>query len=262
MKPGSAVILLAAAAATGLGMGGSAWGQDPMSARLSAERVSDITAGSYGTDAAASNEGRQFTLEPYGEKYLLRFTSTPENFVLTVDRGVLGAKWLKYDTGATAIRVSVWGGLTLYTHDAPNGMPANRQGDAPAFGIASVSAPDLTAAMHDETSHLSYVQNLPLAFGADPSVIKSDGETRAMAFETLTNTVTGIERFLAAPAARKALTQRIDAVRVTEGAKPTIIIAGRALMVSFVPGEGYDGRASSHAIAHALGKLLQVSTEE
>jgi hypothetical protein len=158
--------------------------------------------------------------------------------------------------------VSVWGGLTLYTHDAPNGMPANRQGDAPAFGIASVSAPDLTAAMHDETSHLSYVQNLPLAFGADPSVIKSDGETRAMAFETLTNTVTGIERFLAAPAARKALTQRIDAVRVTEGAKPTIIIAGRALMVSFVPGEGYDGRASSHAIAHALGKLLQVSTEE
>ena len=116
--------------------------------------------------------------------------------------------------------------------------------------------------MHDESSHLSYVQNIALDFAADPSVMKSDGETRAVAFDTLTNTVTGIERFLTQPAARQALTGRISAVRVTEGAKPTLLIAGRALMVSFVPGEGYDGRASSHAVAHELGKLLQVSTPE
>jgi len=34
----------------------------------------------------------------------------------------------KYDTGATALRVSVWGGLTLYTQDAPQGLPATYQG--------------------------------------------------------------------------------------------------------------------------------------
>jgi len=93
-------------------------------------------------------------------------------------------------------------------------------------------------------------------------VMHADGATRAVAFDTLTNTVRGIERFLVQPAARKALTSRIDSVRVAEGARPTVLIAGRSLIVSFVPDEGYDGRASSHAIAHALGKLLQVQTPE
>lgn len=254
MKRKLASVLLAA----GLVVGGAAWGQnDPMAARLSAERVSGISAGGYGVD-----EGRRFILQPYGDKYLLRFTDSPEKFVLTVDRGLLGTKVLKYDTGATALRVSVWGGLTLYTRDSPNGVPATRQGDAPAPGPDPVSAADLGAAMKDESSHLDYVQHIALNFVADPSVMNADGETRAIAFDTLTNTVTGIERFLAEPLAKKALARRIDAVRVTEGAKPTIIIAGRALMVSFVPGEGYDGRASSHAIAQALGKLLQVSISE
>jgi hypothetical protein len=116
--------------------------------------------------------------------------------------------------------------------------------------------------MHDEASHLQYVCDIALNFAADPSVVAADAETRALAFDTLVNTGLGIERFIAQPGARQALIHRVGAVRVTEGAKPTVIIAGRSLMVSFVPGESYDGRASSHAIAHALGKLLQVSVSE
>ena len=92
------------ALAAGLGLAGAAWGQDPMTARLSAERVGDIAAGEYVTDTSSPGGGRQFSLEPYGDKYLLRFTDTPERFVLSVDRGVLGSKLLKYDTGATAMR--------------------------------------------------------------------------------------------------------------------------------------------------------------
>ncbi len=242
--------LLLFAAATGAGA--PALGQD-----LGAhERIGGL-AGVYVTD-----QGRQFLLVPHGDRYLLRFTGSQENFVLTVDRGSLGTRLLKYDTGATGLAVSVWGGVTLYTQDAPGGLPVTREDDLPAAGPnplpAPVSAPDLNAAMHDETLHLSYVQNLSLNFIADPSVVAADGETRAVAFDTLTNTVLGIERFVAQPDAKKALARRIDSVRVTEGAKPTVILAGRALMVSFVPGEGYDGRASSHAIADALAQLLPV----
>jgi hypothetical protein len=244
-------ILIAAAS-------GAATAQDdPMAARLSAEGVGGIAAGEYATDG-----GSRFVLEPYADEYLLRFADSPEKFVLSMERGVLGSKLLRYDTGAPALRVSIWGGLTLYTLDAPNGVPATRQGDAPDLALTPVSAPDLSAAMHDESSHLSYVRNVTLDFAADPAVMKADGQTRAVAFDTLTNTVTGIERFLAIPTARQALTHRVSSVRVTEGAKPTLLIAGRALMVSFVPGEGYDGRASSHVIAHELGKLLQISIPE
>ncbi len=241
-----------------LAFAGKAQADDPMAARLSAERVGGIAAGTYVTDSSGAVSGRQFTLEPFGDKYLLCFVGTQENFVLSVDRGSLGAKLLKYDTGAMALRVSVWGGLTLYTQDVPGGAPATRQGDAPVPALTPVSAADLAGALQDETRHLSYSQNINLHFQADPSVMNADGATRAMAFDTLTNTVRGIERFIAQPAAKKALTQRIDTVKIAEGAKPTVIIAGRSLLVSFVPDESYEGRASSHAIAHALGKLLQV----
>jgi hypothetical protein len=256
-----AAILLAAA------LGGAAQAQqgpitDPMAARLSAEGAGGIAAGIYTTDASRRYGSSRFVLEPYADEYLLRFDDSPEKFVLSMERGVLGSKLLRYDTGAPALRVSIWGGLTLYTPDAPYGVPATREGDAPDLALTPVSASDLSAAMQDESSHLAYVQNIALDFAADPSVLKADGETRAVAFDTLTNTVTGIERFLTAPSARQALTHRVSKVRVTEGAKPTLLIAGRDLMVSFVPGEGYDGRASSHAIAHELGKLLQVSTQE
>ncbi len=67
---------------------------------------------------------------PYGDKYLLRFDGGPENFVLYGDRVALGGRELKYDTGALALKISVWGGVTLYTQEAPGGLPATRTGDA------------------------------------------------------------------------------------------------------------------------------------
>jgi len=45
-------------------------------------------------------------------------------------------------------------------------------------------------------------------------------------------------------------------VRIVEGDKPTVAISGRTLLVSFVPSAGAAGRASSRAIAAALGKML------
>src|SRR5690348_10016046 len=99
---------------------------DPMAARLSAERVSDVAVGDY-----TAAEDINFTILPYGgDKYLLRFDDSPENFVLASDRVALGGRELRYDTGALALKISVWGGVTLYTVDAPNGLPATRTGDA------------------------------------------------------------------------------------------------------------------------------------
>ena len=115
-----------------------------------------------------------------------------------MDRGSLGAKLLKYDTGTTALRVSVWGGMTLYTQDAPQGVPATYQGVAPAPDTLAISAGELQTAFSDEASHLTYVQNVALKFSADPAVLAADPETRGRAFDALTNAAMGIERFLAA----------------------------------------------------------------
>src|ERR1700761_2248293 len=229
-----------------------------MASRLAAEPVSAVHPGLY------SAGDHSFTPEPYGaSKYLLRFSDNPENFVLTMERGSLGAKSLKYDTGATALRVSVWGGMTLYTQDAPQGLPATFQNDVPAPTALSISANELNTAFGDESSHIGYVENIPLKFSADPAVLAADPETRGRAFDAMTTAATGIERFIAAqPSARQTLTHRINSVKVAEGGKPTVTISGQTLLVSFVPGGGHEGHASSLAIQQDLTKLFAVSPKD
>lgn len=224
-----------------------------MASRLAAERVSAVESGLYITEGKDS-----FTLQPYGRgKYLLHFTGGNEQFVLTMERGSLGTKWLKYDTGANALRVSVWGSLTLYTRDNLNGVPATRQGDAPPATVLSVSAPEFQTALNDESSHMAYVQKVSLKFSADPAVLAADPEVRGRAFDALVNAAQGIERFLSqSPSARQSLSKRVNQVKVAEGGKPTISIVGQTLLVSFVPGEGHEGHASSLAIEQELGRLL------
>jgi hypothetical protein len=226
---------------------------DPMAARLSAEKVSDVAAGNY-----SAADDVNFTLMSYGDKYLLRFDGAPENFVLYGDRIALGGRELKYDTGAIAMKISVWGGVTLYTQDAPGGLPATRTGDPTIPPKLAVPASSLMAALADEESHLNYTQHLKLRFSADAAVLKGDDDARAYAFDTLVNSEVGIERVIAIVGGRAAFIQRFDSVRIVVGDKPTIAISGRTLLVSFVPSAGAAGRASSRAIAYALGKMLSL----
>ena len=230
-----------------------------MASRLAAERVSAVQPGLYN-----AGENYSFTLEPYGaDRYLLHFVDNPEQFVLSMERGSLGAKVMKYDTGATALRVSVWGGMTLYTQDAPQGLPATFQADAPPQQPLALSAFELQTAFGDEANHLSYVLNIALKFSADPIVLAADAEMRGRAFDAMTTAATGIERFIAAaPWARQVLSKRISSVNVTEGGKPTIAISGQTLLVSFVPGEGHEGHASSLAIQQELSKLFASSAKD
>ena len=230
-----------------------------MASRIKAERVGPVEPGFYSVGDAGS-----FVLMPYGpSRYLLRFTGGKENFVLSLERSSLGARVLKYDTGATALRVSVWGGLTLYTSDNPGGVPATRQGDAPPRPSMAVSSGELATAFNDEGHHLTYVQKITVKFSADPAVMQADPETRGRAFDALTNAAVGIERFLATlPVARPLFAKRVTAVKVAEGGKPTLTLSGQTLLVSFVPGEGHEGHASSLAIQQELGKLLAVTNKD
>ena len=130
-------------------------------------RVSDVAAGDY-----SAADDVNFTILPYGDKYLLRFDDSPENFVLYGDRVALGGRELKYDTGALALKISVWGGVTLYTQDAPGGLPATRHRRRHRAARLPVSAANLATALADEESHIAYVQRLKLHFSADAAILK------------------------------------------------------------------------------------------
>jgi hypothetical protein len=246
----SAIAILALSAVPAVVQAQPAPVQDAMAARLSADKMGDIESGSYTAGDTVS-----FSLDTLrDDKYVLRFADNPEEFVLSADRVALGGRDLKYDTGATALRVTVWGGMTLYTHTAPGGLPATRIGDLPATPRPAVSEADLNAALRDETSHLSYLQRVNVRFLAP----KGNDDLRSQAFDTLVNTVTGIERIMATPAGRAAFAHKIDTVKLVEAKSPGISLTGRSLTVHFVLYQGAPGRPSSHAVAVALGKYLDI----
>jgi hypothetical protein len=248
------ICLVAAAACPALAQDNVAPG-DPMSARLSAEKVGDVETGAY-----SAGDNLNFTLDSYGSHYLLRFADSPESYVLSVERIFLGGRILRYDTGATALRVSVWGGMTLYTADAPGGLPATRTGDDTPPPLRSpVSRNDLAAALADEESHLAYAQKLHLRFSAEPSVLAGTDDNRSLAFDALVSAEAGIERLLATAGGRQALARKFDMVRLVQGGKPGISVAGKTLVVSYAPSAGAAGRASSREVALQLGKMLQVA---
>jgi hypothetical protein len=214
-------------------------------------RFNDIAPGTY----QASE--RRFSLDRYQNAFLMRFAGQSEIFVLYAKYGSMGGRVLQYDSGAIAIQVAGWGGMTVYPDDHPEGLPTSRVGDSVPPVLPAVSMQQVQSAADDETAHLSYVRGLKISFFADQNAV-GDPAVRALAYDSMENAARGIDRFTANPTARNAFTQRIGAVRMSVADKPYIKITDRVLIVTFNPRTGYFGRASSRAISFALGKMFGV----
>jgi hypothetical protein len=168
----------------------------------------------------------------------------------------LGGRILKYDSGETALQVAGWGGMTLYTDSAPTGLPTVRTGDADALELPTVSMSDMESATQDETQHLAYVRGLRFNISADWQALASNPTARGLAFDTLENAVRGIDRFTYRAGGREALSRRVETLMIEPSDKPTLAVKAKTLVVTFNPDQGFEGRASSRAIARALGKIF------
>lgn len=244
----AAVCILAYLAAT------AADAQSPFEERLATDRLAAVEPGTY-----QAGENVTFMLDRGGANYLLRFGGDPEVFVLYISHAPLGGRLLKYDTGKTALRVAGWGGLTLYTDQAPGGLPAVRMGDSMPPSPPEVSLDEVRSAAADESLHLAYMNRLNLGFTAAWNTLAANDNLRAWSFDTIENTARGIDLFAESADGRKALVSHVGIVLVTTSGKPTLRLAGKELIVTYDPGKGYAGRASSRAIARALGIVFHIS---
>jgi len=248
-KPVTLLAFIAMLAFTGTAMAQD----DDLGARMSMERIGDIRPGSY-----SAGDTYKFTLNHYLDRYLLRFANDPEIYVLYADHGSLGGRVLRYDSGTTALQVSGWGAITLYTDAEPSGIPAERTGDSTLPTVTQVSLAQVQAAAGDEAKHLAYARRVRVTFTADWPALAGDPDLRAFAFDAMQNAARGIERFAARAAARAALAARVDSVLMVTAGRPTIEMHGRTLNVAFNPEQGFAGRASSRGIARGLGQMFSV----
>jgi hypothetical protein len=227
--------------------------QETLSAKLLADAMGNVKPGTY-----LAGDSVKFMLDSYGSRYLLRIVGDPEIYVLYPNRASLGGRVLKYDSGTTALSVAGWGGMTLYTDDKPQGLPAVRTGDSTPPSPSGMTNNDMQNAVEDETQHLTYARKLKIAVVADLNEPGSSARDRAQAFDVMENTVRGIDRFSTNPKARAALLAKIDTLKIVLSPRPTANINGKTLVVTYNKNQGYAGRASSRGIARALGLLLGI----
>jgi hypothetical protein len=222
-----------------------------MQARLSSDRLGHVEPGTY-----QAGEAAQFELSTAGTAYLLRCHGSPEIFVLTPDSAPMGGRVLRYDSGETALQVSGWGGVTFYTDAAPGGLPAMRTGIVPAFSPPTVSADDVRAAAEDLGEEIERSRRMNIGFSVDWNGVPDTSAARARALDAMENVARGIERLGRSVRWRQELSRRISDVLLARGPTPAVKLTGKTLLMTFNPDTGYDGRASSRAIASALGTLL------
>ena len=226
---------------------------ESLSAKLESRRVGTIEPGTY-----QAGENVIFTLARWNDKYLLRFNGDPETYVLYPSSTTMGGRILKYDTTATAISVSGWGGITIYTDAKPGGLPAVRADEHdPAIPVPQPATfSELQRAAEDESAHLAYVRDVKVAFIADWDRLSQHPNSWAQAFEAMENAGRGIEQFTANARNRQVVMRHLQAVRFQDGMRPAIAITGKTLLVTFDASKNFAGRPSSRAIEHALGHML------
>lgn len=234
----------------------TAQAQTPLASRLANDRLGAIRSGTY-----QAGDDILFSLDRAGRHYLLRFDGSPEVYVLYVDHASLGGRVLKYNSGKTAMQVSGWGGMTLYTDDKPGGLPALRTGGTTPPHLPAVSLDDIRTAATDEAAHLAHARGLQMAFQADWDDLANDPHLRAQCFDAMENAARGIDRFAQTPAGRRALKGRVGTVFMRTSGKPTLELKRNQLIVTYDPAQGYVGRASSRAIARALHTVFHLPHE-
>jgi hypothetical protein len=218
--------------------------QDNLGERLSTDRLAAIQPGAY-----VAGDAVKFILAPYHGDFLMRLQDSPEIFVLYADNASLGGRVLKYDSGDIAMRVAVWGGMTLYTDQQPGGLPVVRVGDSPPPSPPMMGPGDMANIMSVEAQRLVAARQLRIAFNVDWNAFGSP-IARSYAFNALQNAARGIERYSISAIGHDTLARHVDSVVVSAtGGHPDFALNGRTLVVMFNSSRGFAGCASSRDLA-------------
>jgi len=199
----------------------------------------------------SANDKLTFIIDHRGGQTRLRFADSDEVFYLSSEAAPLGGRVLKYDTGALALQVAGWGGVTLYTAEAKNGLPAEYTDVVQNVDPPPVAAKNVKPFAGKLAQELSSRDDFAIGFFADWDGLSQSEDLRALGCDAMRNATYALEE-LAKTGKRIIIADRLHIVKVIPGAKPEAIRHGGVLTVTVAPKLGISGRPSSLAIARAL----------
>jgi len=200
----------------------------------------------------AAGDEAQFWIDHQDENVRLRFSDSDEIFYLTNEPSTLGGRVLKYDTGDVALAVSGWGGVTLYTDRTPNGIPAERMGEAPNLDPRSVTARETQIFAAELSQDLETRERLNVGFAANWERISRGNHVRALAVDSMRNASYALTELSANRETKAAYAERIKVVRIVAGDGPEVEVENEVVTVSFDADGELSARPSSRAIIEAI----------
>ena len=185
----------------------------------------------------------------------LRFSGSDEVFYLTSEAAPLGGRVLKYDTGAVALQVTGWGGVTLYTANAKSGLPAEYTDVVQNVDPPPVLPKDVKAFAQKFANELASHEDFAIGFAADWDQMEISEGVRMLACDAMRNATYALQA-LAHNGRRNLLADRFHIVRVIQGMKAGVTVQKGILAITIAPQSGLAGRPSSLTISRALQAAL------
>jgi hypothetical protein len=194
------------------------------------------------------DSGGEFILDRSAARPLIKFEDSPEVWALTVSRGPRGDLIYLNDLRQPLIRITKFGGVTVFTPRRPEGSAASLAGSAPPLRLQSLGWVALTQRLLFASTRSGRAAQHTILFEA-PDADAADDGLIADAALVVSEAMAG----LAVRPGGRSLMFRITRVYLTQGRQPDASVRDGALVVSVTPALGVAGRPSSLRVQQALG---------
>ena len=196
-----------------------------------------------------------FVIDHRNGRVRIRFGDSDEVFYLSSEAAPLGGRILKYDTGTTALQVTGWGGVTLYTAEAQSGLPAEYADVVQNVDPTPVEGKDVKIFASHLAQELSFREDFAIGFAADWGDLAQTETARVLGCDAMRNATYALQR-VAKTDKRAAVADKVHIVRVMQGDRPGAGYKKGVLTVTYASKAGLAGRPSSLAITKVLMAAL------
>jgi hypothetical protein len=195
-----------------------------------------------------TDDGGEFVLDRGAPHALIKFSDSPEVWVLSPSRGPRGDVIYKNDVNEPMLRATKLGGVTVFTSRRPEGAAAALVGSGVPLRLAPLGPVVLYQHLYQASVRSSRAAQHSIEFDAPKVDVTSDGlvaDTASIVVEAMIN-LSGRPR-------GRAILARLGSVAILPGSRATVAVRGRVMAITIDPALGIAGRPSSDRILQALG---------
>lgn len=198
-----------------------------------------------------SETGASFVFDRSRRPALLQFDRGLEIWVLHPTPGPRGDTIYKNDLEQTVLRTSRLGGLTLFTQENPEGMPAALVGTARPFRAPVFTPAQVLQILAHASERASRASRKVITFEAGVRGQEVTPATSYLVADAAGIAAEAVARMALTPRGRVALT-RINRVKILYGPRATARLREGVLEVIISPRQGMAGRPSSGLIMRTI----------